>query len=254
MNRLLKEVVDKHHIRSVPPCRLNILEEVALELTGAERPIQNGFDMGSLPAPKLERFNGTDSTIMSPLSMLAEAAESIELKQPPKLTNSNDSSVNSRGKKSKDTSTVVKANGLGENDYGKGGELSLRDLAVMKKKKRALEDLSTSKVTSDDSHGDTKMVQFWKHGKGGKACKAAKLEVLRPATLLHFRSKTGSTVYEEREGPLPQYSVKDTSPLFPTIPHDWLDHGRLLWLQDPLCADNVKLFQQQWRRAQVSLV
>lgn len=91
-------------------------------------------------------------------------------------------------------------------------------------------------------------------GKSGKNCKVAKLEVLRPATLLHFRSKTGAQVYEEREGPLPQYSVKDTSSLFPTVPHDWLDHGRLLWLQDPSHSDNIKLFQQMWRRGQVFVI
>lgn len=172
INRMLKDVCNTYNIRPMPSCRLSILEEAALEKAGANRPpVLNGYDAGSLPAPKLERFNGADTSGMSPLSLLAEAAESIELKQPPKLTNSNEppaSSSSSRGKKVKDGGSSAGAKVNGEGKEGGSGKLSLSALAAMKKKRKGVsidEDSALPSTTTGGggtSSDDTEMQQLWR--------------------------------------------------------------------------------------------
>ena len=51
-----------------------------------------------------------------------------------------------------------------------------------------------------------------------------------------------------------KYNVEITSRQFPTVPHNWLDGGKLLQLVDPKNAENIKLFQQQWINSQPVIV
>ncbi|KAK2163692.1 hypothetical protein LSH36_75g09017 [Paralvinella palmiformis] len=69
----------------------------------------------------------------------------------------------------------------------------------------------------------------------------------------HYRPRNGKQM-QGRDSPIPMYTLSETSPLYPDIPHEWLDHGKLLRLLDPKCKHNIKLFQQQWRRAQPVVV
>lgn len=72
--------------------------------------------------------------------------------------------------------------------------------------------------------------------------------------LKHYIPKNGSTLLSGRESPIRCYTLKETSVLFPDVPHSWLDIGRLLRLSDPRNKGNLKMFQQQWRRGQPVLV
>lgn len=42
--------------------------------------------------------------------------------------------------------------------------------------------------------------------------------------------------------------------LFPSVPHSWLCNGKLLLLKDPNHVNNLKIFQEQWKRGQPVLV
>ena len=68
--------------------------------------------------------------------------------------------------------------------------------------------------------------------------------------LQHYVPKNGQSMLG-RDAPIPTFTLKQTSLLFPQVKHEWLDNGRLLRLMDPHGSHNLKLFQQQWRRAQV---
>lgn len=48
--------------------------------------------------------------------------------------------------------------------------------------------------------------------------------------------------------------TKHSKDLYPDIPHSWLCDGKLLQLKDPMCLENVRLFQEQWKRGQPVLV
>lgn len=72
-----------------------------------------------------------------------------------------------------------------------------------------------------------------------------------PIQLLHYIPRNGAQL-QSRENRIPIYTLSETSLLFPDVPHSWLDNGRLLRLHDGRHTGNLRLFQQQWRRAQVS--
>ena len=55
-----------------------------------------------------------------------------------------------------------------------------------------------------------------------------------------------------RNIPVPKYTIVETTALFPDVKHSWLNNGRLLRLLEPQDSSNMKLFQQQWSRGQVS--
>ena len=47
-------------------------------------------------------------------------------------------------------------------------------------------------------------------------------------------------------------TLNETSVLYPDVPHSWLCDGRLLRLHHPSHKGNLKIFQEQWKRGQVS--
>ena len=79
-------------------------------------------------------------------------------------------------------------------------------------------------------------------------------DVAMTPLLKHYIPKNGSTLLSGRDSPIRCYTLTETSVLYPDVPHSWLDNGRLLRLHDPRHKGNLKLFQQQWRRAQPVLV
>ncbi|CAH1259423.1 KDM3B [Branchiostoma lanceolatum] len=54
--------------------------------------------------------------------------------------------------------------------------------------------------------------------------------------------------------PVPRHTLTETSVWFPDVPHSWLCEGRLLRLHDPKNSNNLKLFQEQWKRGMPVLV
>ncbi|XP_023930882.1 lysine-specific demethylase 3A-like isoform X2 [Lingula anatina] len=68
-----------------------------------------------------------------------------------------------------------------------------------------------------------------------------------PLKLMHYIPKNGSAPMSGREAPIPVHNLTETSLLYPDVPHTWLCDGRLLRLHDPRHANNLQLFQDQWR-------
>ncbi|KAJ8961960.1 hypothetical protein NQ314_005862 [Rhamnusium bicolor] len=54
--------------------------------------------------------------------------------------------------------------------------------------------------------------------------------------------------------PIRIMTLTESKMLYPDTPHSWLCDGKLLRLSDPLCKDNYKIFQDQWKRGQPVIV
>jgi lysine-specific demethylase 3 len=65
---------------------------------------------------------------------------------------------------------------------------------------------------------------------------------------MHYIPRLGAW---NRELPVIQHNLTETSVLYPDVPHSWLCDGRLLRLHDPRHKGNLKIFQEQWKRGQV---
>ena len=72
----------------------------------------------------------------------------------------------------------------------------------------------------------------------------------REPVLKHYIPRSGTQTMN-KDIQIPCHTLSETSVLFPDVPHSWLDGGKLLRLHEPKHKGNLKLFQQQWRRAQV---
>lgn len=53
--------------------------------------------------------------------------------------------------------------------------------------------------------------------------------------------------------PSRQCTVEETRKLYPDVAHTWMCSGRLCVFQDSKSSGNLKLFQEQWKRGQVSI-
>ena len=73
----------------------------------------------------------------------------------------------------------------------------------------------------------------------------------REPVLKHYIPRSGTQTMN-KDIQIPCHTLSETSVLFPDVPHSWLDGGKLLRLHEPKHKGNLKLFQQQWRRAQVN--
>ncbi|XP_059612065.1 probable JmjC domain-containing histone demethylation protein 2C isoform X2 [Phlebotomus argentipes] len=54
--------------------------------------------------------------------------------------------------------------------------------------------------------------------------------------------------------PIRIMTMVESKSMYPDVPHSWLCDGKLLRLMDPAAPNNIKIFQEQWRRAQPVLV
>ncbi|XP_066252444.1 lysine-specific demethylase 3B [Euwallacea similis] len=54
--------------------------------------------------------------------------------------------------------------------------------------------------------------------------------------------------------PIRIMTLTESKIMYPNVPHSWLCDGKLLRLSDPLCKDNMKIFQDQWKRGQPVIV
>jgi len=153
---------------------------------------------------------------MSPLSMLAEAAASRE---------------SSESKTADDGTTPCS---------------TLRDLLTRENAMRTARPRSTSKTVAARNSTLEDIIQkvAERQGGGDDATPPKRL------VLQHYVPKNGA--YLGRAAPIPRYTIQQTMAMFPGVKHEWLDSGRLLRLLEPHAAHNLPLFQQQWRRGQVS--
>ena len=259
LGRMIHEARDKWHIRVNCPCGQSkidpsytppvkngvtqqLLNAVSQCITSEEKDVKAGLVNGvgdsnhrsgkKMGAAFVENNINGSPEAMSPLSLLAEAAVSRECAQEKRDVLKGSGGRRSNCKASTDPQ---------QQDGGKTANCStLRDLltrrgATEDNKKSAvmhstLTDIIQKVVERAHPHDDTTPV--------------------KRVQLLHYIPKSG-THMKGRESPIPQYTLTETSLLFPDVPHSWLDYGRLLRLHDPRTKNNIKLFQQQWRRAQV---
>lgn len=54
--------------------------------------------------------------------------------------------------------------------------------------------------------------------------------------------------------PIRIMTMIESKSMYPDVPHSWLCDGKLLRLMDPAAPNNIKIFQEQWRRSQPVLV
>ena len=72
------------------------------------------------------------------------------------------------------------------------------------------------------------------------------------STPLQYFCRRITPIFTSKNLPPRVCSLEETSKEFPNIPHDWFCDGRLLLLKDTGIDMNIKLFEQQWIRHQVS--
>lgn len=84
-----------------------------------------------------------------------------------------------------------------------------------------------------------------------KSCRDLDTSHAQPFKFLHYIPRLGQW---NRELPIIAHNLTETSVLYPDVPHSWLCDGRLLRLHDPRHKGNLKIFQEQWKRGQVSSV
>ncbi|KAI8480842.1 Lysine-specific demethylase 3B [Branchiostoma belcheri] len=76
---------------------------------------------------------------------------------------------------------------------------------------------------------------------------------VRKGTSMH-QTPVYDAVIPSVDEPVPRHTLTETSVWFPDVPHSWLCEGRLLRLHDPKNPNNLKLFQEQWKRGMPVLV
>lgn len=248
LGRMIHEVRDKWHIKANCPCGLSSIDtllnkngvspqinhaaagsdskvllngisdshQAAGKKTG--KPSGGGGGSGSGTFTETTGMNGDN--LMSPLSMLAEAAASRESSE-----------------------SKIAASGAGGDD-GTSPCSTLRDLLTRENAMRTARPRTTAKTPAGRTLED--IIQKVAERQGADDAVPPKRVVLQ-----HYVPKNGAS-YLGRAAPIPCYTLQQTSLQFPDIKHEWLDGGRLLRLLEPHCSANLPLFQQQWRRGQVS--
>ena len=214
-----------------------------------QAPLVNGIDGGSSKRSELGSENSM--IMMSPLNLLAEAAsrESRDVTPTPDVS----SSKKDGGSESSSSGKASGGSGTGSSSTAGADKCStLRDLLTRQgmgiKAPPPDNNRKSKNISSNIDDVLMKLVQN-KGGDGGDASGAAAAACVRNIKFSHYKPRSGHQM-QGRKSPIPTYTLKETTVLFPNVPHSWLDHGRLLRLHDPRCADNLSLFQQQWRRAQ----
>lgn len=71
--------------------------------------------------------------------------------------------------------------------------------------------------------------------------------------LLHFTRRYQMSKSGRELPPVRTCLLSESSLLYPEIPHIWLGNGKILLLKDPYHSGNLQLFQEQWKRGQVSI-
>ena len=260
---MIHEVRDKWKIRANCPCGRNkdlilpakngvnqLLSAAIKECTESEdhKPIINGNSSGNGDDHKMYKnqssgMNGSPTGSLSPLSLLADVA----------------SMENSRDKKILRMKEVLQEELVSGGPYnpladGKDDDKSpancstLRELLTKTAGKIKPSPENNKKAKTIHSTLDDIIQQVVERNLPKDS------DVTMSPPLKHYIPKNGSTLLSGRESPIRCYTLTETSVLYPDVPHSWLDSGRLLRLHDPRHKGNLKLFQQQWRRAQPVLV
>ena len=235
LGRMIHEVRDKWDIKAKCPCGLSNSIDAIVTKNGmsqhvdAKKPLVNGIDNNhkkSAPKPKpppppstfdASGLNGDGLDNMNPLSMLAEAAASRESSTESSKSDSPCSTL--RDLLTRQGAAGGKAS-AGTKPAKQGRGVSTLDDLIQK--------VAETKRTDDGPAAPVKRIQ-----------------------LQHYVPKNGQSMLG-RDDPIPTYTLSETATMFPNVKHAWLDSGRLLRLLEPHNASNIKLFQQQWRRAQVN--
>lgn len=210
---------------------------ISEHLSQKDSPLVNGLDLvantnknASNTSTMVDSSGLNGSQIMSPLNLLAEAAATRECESN-KDTDSNSSS----GSNNKVCST-------------------LRDLLTRQGTVAGGKTPSDSTNTGKKQGIDSVIKEaFDKNQPKDNTICPSQRQQSKPVMLQHFVPRSGSQM-QGRNSPIPTYTLKETSVIYPDIPHSWLDHGRLLRLHDPRCSLNIHMFQQQWRRGQPIIV
>lgn len=72
--------------------------------------------------------------------------------------------------------------------------------------------------------------------------------------LLHFCRRFPNSQAGRDALPVRVCTLAESSLLYPKVPHSWLCNGKLLVLHEPRNKNNLLVFQEQWKRGQVSVL
>ena len=252
---MIHEVRDKWHISANCPCgrststaiapKNGVSQQIMKAVSHSRKPLVNGVGDDHVRSRRKAAVNDNASP-MDALSMLAHTAVSRESEslggklngRVNKLSNAN----SSNGPASPESSTSQ--DDEGDKD-GKGGQCStLRDLLTRTTSGKAQAESKKPMVMTSTLEDIIQKVVEKTHPQSSVSPKKI--------TFTHYIPRSGISM-QGRDCPIPQYNLAETSIQFPDTPHSWLDSGRLLRLHEPRSKSNLKLFQQQWRRAQVSI-
>ena len=80
------------------------------------------------------------------------------------------------------------------------------------------------------------------------------LQALEKEPVLKYYASPKLSNYHRQLLPIRNFTLSESQRQYPDLPHSWLCAGRLLKLEDPAHAGNVRLFQDMWKRGQPVLV
>lgn len=213
---------------------------------------------GCLEYIKKEGVAGYNPDSASPLSWLADVA----LNSSNKLTDSNakDSGGSNKEKTANDKSdTPGKQSSNSEGSDTDDGKLAenystLRELLIRPTSKNS-NGTKTSNATNNQKKKMNRLDEVISHvieqsvNCMDKKEKPAKEEM----KLMHYMRRYPQPRSGREPLPIRIFTFEESNLLYPGVPHTWLCSGRLLRLLDPYHKDNLKMFQEQWKRGQVRL-
>jgi len=253
LGRMIHEVREKWRISANCPCGRSTTSTITpkngvtqqIMNSVSKKPLVNGVGDDHSKCSKRKPPVNDNTSPMDALSILADAAVSREPEAlSGKYSKSRKSNSNSasNGPASPESSTSQDEDG---DKDGKGSQCStLRDLLTRTTSGKAQAESKKPVVMTSTLEDIIQKVVERNHPQSVSPKKI---------TFTHYIPRSGSSM-QGRDSPIPQYNLAETSLQFPNTPHSWLDSGRLLRLHTPRNKNNLKLFQQQWRRAQPVLV
>lgn len=223
------------------------IQAKSLEVNGAVSET-NGSSNPTSPKSNLSNVNGDKDAENSPLSVLADVALSGDKKE--------DSDIKSPASSSKKTVSTGAMGGWdssgsdSDEDKDETNYSTLRELLIRPAHKSGEARSGSSSPTNIKLEDGVKSEP--EESVELNAESKAQLSHMRPELKNFIRAK----VFRVATNRLPWrvMTMAKSKLLYPSVPHQWQCDGRLLVLTDPAHADNIKIFQDQWKRGQPVIV
>jgi len=258
LGRKMHDIRAQYGIKQQCACPLNkdvkangICKEVRVknEVNGAASETNGSSNPPSPKSNNLASVNGDKESENSPLSVLADVALSGDKKEDSTSENSVKSPVSSP-KKSLPTSAAGWDSSESDSDEDKdeANYSTLRELLIRPSHKPGSTRSGSSSPTTVKPEDDIKS-----EGTAEEPMDTTESPNHRRPELKNFKRSKEYRVTNNRL-PWRVMTLAKSKLLYPNVPHQWQCDGRLLVLTDPVHPDNMKIFQDQWKRGQPVIV